>query len=94
MKIETLTWEKAIFTFDELVVDGAKSLVDEWPNVTVWFQDDALKIRSGDSHRLLSKPTLLELTPWQMRFEAYWWSGNFNKPSFDKQVKVDVVFKF
>jgi hypothetical protein len=99
MIITQAVWDRVIVTYDEsierFISRGRRQKVDEEElrNVRLffeWITEDAATLRldwGKDRSMLLTRARLVELTPWSIKFEAYWCR-------FDTSTRADVVCEF
>jgi hypothetical protein len=80
---------------------------ETWREAEIFFElkDDyaTLRIGKGDKSILLGRAKVIRLTPWDAKFEAYWWAGypidytkdrkpkKRQKSGFRKLVRADIV---
>lgn len=75
MTVTTLTWDKVTAKFkDGRVLSYKRAQVSfnaENQTLTI-FQPGS---ENQQKHLLLARAELRSLTPWEMKFKAYWWSS-------------------
>lgn len=102
MNIEYVFWDKALFEFARVPPgERRKNRRDEWRRVSVDYDadEDRIWFRTNLPHpegraMLLTRPKLVRLTPWDMVWEASYWSQRLRKGSKLVLIPVKVTLTF
>jgi len=101
MIISTLTWALVSIDYEQPVPvhDGKPKLHEEIRDAYVSYKDDgscALTLEWGDGHghMLLAEAKVIKISPWEMEFEACWWSAKEKSKTYDQLIPCKVICKF
>ena len=103
MIVSTLTWDKVTVRYKENTRDGyiAKRNDDVYKRATVFFnaEDKALKIiqpgnSDSEKHLLLARAELISISPWEMKWKAFYWSADFESTGFKELIEGEVTCEF
>lgn len=95
MKIEAVVWEKVHITYKEKI---PRRGIDQetLENVSVYFnaEDRSLSLRwqVGDQNPLLllARANVLSIKPWEILFEASWWSAKVERKEYDRLIPATI----
>lgn len=102
MIVNYCSWAKVGILYDKPVPpslrgDGKPRLTDELKDAYVFYDDEdhtltVKDVRVGDGmanqHFTFARAKVKKLTPWEAKFEAYWWD------STGKMIRCDVLCTF
>ena len=96
MTVSTLTWDKVTVTYKEKIQPCT------FRRATISFNQKTAGLSIGqstgnsdsDKHLLLARAELIKISPWDMKWKAYWWSADPIKPGFKELIEAEVTCEF
>lgn len=104
MIVSTLSWNKVTVKYKKAfwnLGEGPEHDTDIYTRALVSFKQNGLLTidqpgHNSESHKsvLLARAELVLLTPWEMKWKAFWWSAEFAGTEYKSFIEAEVTCEF